>query len=64
MIDDISSYQLTHADLTRGKNAAGIGRLIPTFLSDLDAPEPVHPVVYSPWTDHDVVGDGDKRRIC
>jgi hypothetical protein len=34
-----------------------------TFLSDLDAPELVHPVVYSPSTHRNGVKDGDKRRI-
>ena len=56
MIDDVSSCQHTHTDLTRVRmdDWRRLGE-DSTFLSDLDPPEPVQPVVYSPWM--------DKRRI-
>jgi hypothetical protein len=31
---------------------------VPTFLSDLDAPELVHPVVYSPWAHRNALETG------
>ena len=46
----ILSAHARRSDAGCKRATSGVERgRIPTFLSDFDAPEPVHPVVYSPW---------------